>query len=45
VLGFVRREAEEDLGDDIIEQRGWRRRRHGAVSWFVWKSRQATALC
>jgi hypothetical protein len=34
VLGLVRREAEEDLGDDVVDQRAWRRRRHTGALWF-----------
>jgi len=30
-LGLVRREAEEDLGDDVVDQLPWRRR-HGVES-------------
>jgi hypothetical protein len=30
VLGLVRREAQEDLGDDVVDKRR-RRRRHGAL--------------
>jgi hypothetical protein len=38
VLRLVRREAEEDLGDEVVVQRAWRRR-HGAgavSSWSGW---------
>jgi hypothetical protein len=39
VLGLVRREAEEDLGDDVVDQRAWRRRRHTGFGWGLRKSR------
>ena len=44
VLGLVRREAEEDLGGDIVDQRGWWRR-HGALVVQVGIGEESRALC
>jgi hypothetical protein len=37
VLGLVRREAEEDLGGGVVDQRAWRRHGGALVVWVgIW---------